>query len=74
MAQNEKPLTKAEAAKLCSVDELVLKDGQPVLDKDGNPTTKARPLTVEEVFGFREYDDHVMVVTVAGRKIRGEKK
>lgn len=64
-----KSLTHAEVAKL-------VKREVPVLNKDTNkPTDKTREIAVkgDEVLSFKEYDDHVIVVTKDGKKLRGEK-
>lgn len=64
----QKELTAVQAAKL-------VKREVPALDKDGKPTGKMKAVAVktEEVFSFREYDDHVVVVTTDGQKLRGDK-
>lgn len=64
----QKELTAVQAAKL-------VKREVPALDKDGKPTEKMKAVAVktEEVFSFREYDDHVVVVTTDGQKFRGDK-
>lgn len=61
-------LTKAKVAELVSIDE-------PLFDKQGKPTgkTKTRTLKAAEIFAFREYADHVVVCTVAGQKLKGDK-
>lgn len=61
-------LTQAQAAAL-------VKREVPVL-QDGKPTEKIRQVAIkaDEVLSFREYEDHVVVVTVDGQKFRGEKK
>ncbi|TVO70902.1 hypothetical protein FHP88_15725 [Sedimenticola selenatireducens] len=64
-----KSLTHAEVAKL-------VKREVPILDKEtGKPTDKTREIAVkgDEVLSFKEYDDHVIVVTKDGKKLRGEK-
>jgi len=62
-------LTAADAAKL------VFREA-PKLDKDGKPTgkTEKTPIDAHEVMAFRDYGDHVVVVTVDGQKFTGEKK
>jgi len=67
--QTKKEMTAAEAAKLV-VREV------PVLDKEtGQPTGKTRqvPVKPSDVFAYRDYGDHVVVVTKDGHKFRGEK-
>jgi len=62
-------LTKEQAAKL-------VKREVPVIDeKTKKPSGKTKPVAVkaDEVFDFKEYDDHVVVVTVDGKKLRGDK-
>lgn len=63
-------MTAATAAKLVARNV-------PVLDKEtGEPTGKVRQVAVkaDEVFAFRDYGDHVVVVTKDGQKFRGAKK
>lgn len=68
--ESEKPveLTKAQVA------ALVFRE-VPKVDDEGKPTgeTAKKPVAAEEVFAFRDYGDHVVVVTVDGRKLRGDK-
>jgi len=68
--ESEKPalLTKAEVA------AWVFRE-VPMLDDEGRPTGEMakQPVTADEVFAFRDYGDHVVVVTVDGRKLRGDK-
>lgn len=61
-------LTRAKVAELVSIEE-------PAFDKEGKPTgkTKTRKLKAAEIFAFREYADHVVVCTVAGQKLKGDK-
>lgn len=72
MAENkpeEKALTAADVAKL-------VKRELPILDKEtGKPTGKTRqiPISANEVLSFRDYGDHVVVVTNDGQKFRGDK-
>jgi membrane protein implicated in regulation of membrane protease activity len=58
-------MTAAEAAKLVSRD--VGKDGKP------NGEIARKPVRADEVLDFRDYGDHVVVVTVDGQKLTGEK-
>ncbi len=63
-----KEMTAADAAKLvCRV--------VPVLGKDKKPTDETRdiPIKAAEVLSFKDYGDHVVVVTIDGQKFRGEK-
>lgn len=62
-------LTAADAAKLVFREV-------PKLDKDGKPTGKVENISIgaDEVLAFRDYVDHVVVVTVDGQKFTGEKK
>ncbi|MEW8522549.1 MAG: hypothetical protein AB2552_05800 [Candidatus Thiodiazotropha endolucinida] len=67
-SDSQKEMTAIQAAKL-------VKREVPALDKDGKPTGKMKLVAVkaEEVFSFREYGDHVVVVTTDGQKLRGDK-
>lgn len=64
----EQQMTAAEAAKL-------VKREAPVVGEDGTPTGKVKPVALDprEVFAYRDHGDHVIVVTVDGQKLRGEK-
>ena len=48
----------------------------PVLNKNHQPTgkTKKVALHADEVFAFKDYGDYVVVVTIDGKKLRGDKK
>lgn len=50
------------------------KNGKPELGEDKKPVLESQPVPVADVLGWKEYDDHVIVVTRAGEKLRGEKK
>ena len=63
----ESTLTKAQAAAL--VKRQVQK-----LNKDGKPAQESVSVKESEVLSFRDYGDHVIVVTTAGQKLRGDKK
>ena len=63
----ESTLTKAQAAAL--VKRLVQK-----LNKDDKPRPVSDPVKESEVLSFRDYGDHVVVVTTDGQKLRGDKK
>ena len=45
----------------------------PALDPVRLAAAMAVGITYDEVFAFRDYGDHYVVVTVAGQKQRGEK-
>lgn len=62
-------LDKAAVAKL-------VKRKVPVLDRDKKPTKKTKLVAVsaDEIFAFKEYDNHVVVCTVDGVKLHGNKK
>ena len=60
-------MTKAEAAKL--VRRVVQEVG-----KDKQTVSKEVPVTEAEVLSFKNYGEHVIVVTTDGRKLRGAKK
>ena len=67
-------MTKADVAKL--VRRTVAKKdakGKAVLDEKNNPVTTEQPIDEKEILSFAEYDDHVVVVTVRGEKLRGAK-
>jgi hypothetical protein len=62
-----KEMTAADAAKL--VKRTIIVPG-----KEGEePTTKEVAIKESEVFGFKEYGDHVVVVTQDGQKFTGNK-
>lgn len=68
-------MTKEQAAKF--VQRLVPKtdkDGKPVLDAEKQPVLEGKPVPPEEIIGWKDYGDHVIVVTTAGEKLRGDKK
>lgn len=48
-------------------------DGKVVVDKQGNPVPVAAKIKEDEVMSHAEYDDKVVVVTVAGEKLTCEK-
>lgn len=60
--QAKKELTKAEAAK--RVKRLVT-----VKRPDGEPAVKQVAVKEDEVFAFRDYGTHVVVVTTDGQKL-----
>ena len=62
---NASQLTRAEVARLVKRQIKEVKGGKPV--------KKAIAIKEDEVFAFAEYDDHVVVVTTDGRKLRGAK-
>lgn len=55
-----KEMTAAQAAKLVF---------RPAAEPDGKPI----PIKAAEVFAFRDYGDHVVVVTVDGQKFAAER-
>lgn len=63
-----KPLTAAAAAAL-------VKRPVPELDKEGKPTGKDKLVEVKasEVLEFKDYGDHVVVVTRDGQKFQADK-
>lgn len=65
---NTQELTAADAAKLVFREV-------PKFDKEGNPAgTTQKSIGADEVFAWKDYGDHVVVVTVDGQKFSGEKK
>lgn len=59
--QDQAPeMTAAQAARLVT---------RPPKDEGGKPI----PIKADEVFAFRDYGAHVVVVTVDGQKFTGEK-
>ncbi|MCU7934119.1 MAG: hypothetical protein KZQ99_04470 [Candidatus Thiodiazotropha sp. (ex Dulcina madagascariensis)] len=60
-------MTAAQAAKLVKREVPEIKGGKPT------GKTRQAPIKTDEVLAFREYDDHVVVVTHDGRKLRGDK-
>lgn len=62
----QKELTAAGAAKL-------VKRRIESEDKNGKKTVKHLAIKADEVLDFKDYGDHVMVVTIDGQKFRGEK-
>jgi len=69
-----KEMTAEDAAKLVSRQAPKMKDGKPVLDKDNKPVMEDKAIDADEVLSFRDYGDHVVVVTTAGEKLRGDVK
>ncbi len=68
MADPKNEMTAADAAKLvCRQVE--------VLGKDRKPTGDIKEVAIKpgEVLSFRDYGDHVVVVTTDGQKFRGDK-
>lgn len=70
----KKEMTAEEAAKLVSRQTPKMKDGKPVLDKDKQPEMESKEINADEVLSFRDYGDHVVVVTTSGEKLRGDVK
>ncbi len=69
-----KEMTAADAAKFVSRQVPKMKDGKPVLDRDKQPVMEKKNIKVDEVLSFRDYGDHVVVVTTSGEKLRGDVK
>lgn len=70
-----KAMTKEQAAEIVKRQVPKFdKDSQPMKDKDGQPVLESRSIPLDEIIGWKEYADHVIVVTSAGEKLRGEKK
>ena len=67
-AAEVKELTKADAAKLVKRTVIV-----PPEKEGGKPTTKEVAIKESEVLAFKDYGDHVVVVTDDGQKFTGEK-
>lgn len=63
----ESTLTHAEVAKMVKREVPVIKDKKPTGE------TKLVAVKADEVHAFKEYTDHVMVVTTDGKKLRGNK-
>lgn len=73
-AKSNEITTAAAAAKLVRREvPQTNRDGKVVRDGDGNVVTELVAVREAEVFAFRDHGDHVNVVTVDGRKLRGEK-
>ncbi len=60
-------MTAAQAAKL--VKRTTVSE-----DKNGKRRTSTKAIAAKEVLSFKDYGDHVMVVTVDGQKFRGDKQ
>ena len=71
--ENVSQLTKAEAAKLVKRSVPKVVDGKLVLDKHDKPVMKQVPVKEDEVLDFKEYVNHVVVVTKDGQKLTGAK-
>ena len=63
----EKELTKADVARLVRRTVTEQRKGQEPIQKE----VAVKP---EEVLDFKDYGDHVVVVTTDGKKLRGAKK
>lgn len=71
----ETGLTKEQAAKYVTRQVPKKdKDGKPVLDNEQNPVLESVPVKADEIIGWKDYGDHVIVVTGRGEKLRGDKK
>ena len=70
------PETPETAPELTAADvaALVFRETQK-LDASGNPTGKVdkKPISADEVLAWRDYGDHVVVVTTDGQKFSGDK-
>lgn len=63
-----KELTKADAAKLVKRTVIV-----PAEKAGGEPTTKDVAIKESEVLAFKDFGDHVGLVTTDGQKLYGDK-
>ncbi len=70
------PKTEPATPELTAADvaALVFRE-TPKLDASGNPTGKVdkKPIAADEVLAWRDYGDHVVVVTNDGQKFSGDK-
>lgn len=66
-------MTKEQAAAHVFRQVPKMKDGKAVLDKDDQPVLTNVKVPVQDVMSFKDYGDHVIVVTTAGEKLRGDK-
>jgi hypothetical protein len=62
-------LTAADAAKMVGRTVVI-----PPEKEGGKPITKLVPIAENEVLDFKDYGDHVVVVTTDGQKFTGDKK
>ena len=81
MAGQTKKVTKKKVAAKAAESEMtneqaaaLVKRTVPVM-KDGKPTKETKQVAVkaDEVLDFKDHGDHVVVVTVDGKKLRGDK-
>lgn len=73
-ADEKAVMTKEDAAKFVFRRVPKMKDGEPVLNDEGDPELESTPVPADEVMSFKDYGDHVVIVTTAGEKLRGDKK
>lgn len=67
-------LTKADVAKKVKrLVQVIGEDKKPVFNKDGSPKMDEVAIKESEVFSFKDYGDHVVVVTVDGQKFNNKK-
>lgn len=64
-----KELTAADAAKLVRREVVI-----PPEKEGGKPTSKKVAIEPGEILAFKDYGDHVVVVTKDGQKFYGDKK
>jgi len=67
--QKTKEMTIQQAAKAVHRKIPKLKDGERVLDKNGEPVLAEEAVPVEDVMSFKDYGTHVVVITTAGEKL-----
>lgn len=71
----ETGLTKEQAAKFVTRQVPKKdKDGKPVLDSNKQPVLESVPVKADEIIGWKDHGDYVVVVTGRGEKLRGDKK
>ena len=66
-------LTKAAAAKLVKRQVPIMKEGKVQTNDKGEVVFKDVAVKESEVLSFRDYGDHVVIVTIQGEKLRGAK-
>ncbi len=71
----DQSMTKEQAAKYVTRQVPKQdKDGKWVLDKNQQPVLESVPVEAASIIGWKDYGDHVIVVTEQGEKLRGDKK